>query len=232
MAPDSWPGLIESPQTLNGYAYVLGNPTTFADDGGFRPYEPGFDVRYNSQKGGYDYRKVAPNAVRPAPAPVYFERAWSPVGIQRPLALSSPAAEAARNRSHALWAGHRAGPVQPKTAAKKSGSFTEARHKTTARSCGLAARFCSQGVSSLMGSSSRRHGARSSIIRGFSSGCSCSRSFQLSVRRPWRYGRLQPQGGPWLHSSLGRLQAELRRLAVGSAKLVRVGMPIRSPRPL
>lgn len=78
MAPDAWPGLVEAPQTLNGYSYVLGNPTTFADEGGFRPYEPGYNVRYNGQRGGYEYRKVAPSATRPAPAPVYFQRAAPP----------------------------------------------------------------------------------------------------------------------------------------------------------
>ena len=57
-APDEWPGLIVAPQSLNRYAYVLGNPVTFADAGGFRPYEPGYSVSKNGQ--GWQFQKEAP----------------------------------------------------------------------------------------------------------------------------------------------------------------------------
>ncbi len=46
-APDEWPGLLTAPLSLNRYAYVLGNPVTYADTGGYRPYEPGYSVTKN-----------------------------------------------------------------------------------------------------------------------------------------------------------------------------------------
>ncbi|TXI96476.1 MAG: RHS repeat-associated core domain-containing protein [Aquabacterium sp.] len=60
-APDEWPGLLVAPQSLNRYAYVLGNPVTFADLGGFRPYEPGYSVTKNGS--GWQYQKQAPKTV-------------------------------------------------------------------------------------------------------------------------------------------------------------------------
>lgn len=42
LAPDAWPGLLVAPATLNGYAYVLGNPTTFMDENGYWPKLPNF----------------------------------------------------------------------------------------------------------------------------------------------------------------------------------------------
>ena len=57
-APDEWPGLIVAPQSLNRYAYVLGSPVTYADAGGFRPYEPGYSVTKNGQ--GWQFQKEAP----------------------------------------------------------------------------------------------------------------------------------------------------------------------------
>ena len=57
-APDEWPGLLAAPQSLNRYAYVLGNPVTYADLGGFRPYEPGYSVTKNGS--GWQYQKQAP----------------------------------------------------------------------------------------------------------------------------------------------------------------------------
>ena len=60
-APDEWPGLLVVPQSLNRYAYVLGNPVTYADAGGFRPYEPGYSVTKNGS--GWQYRKQAPKTV-------------------------------------------------------------------------------------------------------------------------------------------------------------------------
>jgi len=41
LAPDAWPGLIVKPQTLNRYAYVLGDPATLIDVGGFKAATPG-----------------------------------------------------------------------------------------------------------------------------------------------------------------------------------------------
>ncbi|MDI6024607.1 RHS repeat-associated core domain-containing protein, partial [Leucobacter sp. UT-8R-CII-1-4] len=40
MAPDAWPGLLVQPQSLNRYAYVLGDPVTFVDVGGFAASVP------------------------------------------------------------------------------------------------------------------------------------------------------------------------------------------------
>ncbi|MCA0379074.1 MAG: DUF6531 domain-containing protein [Actinobacteria bacterium] len=60
-APDEWPGLLVAPQSLNRYAYVLGNPATYADAGGFRPYEPGYSVSKNGS--GWQFQKEAPKAV-------------------------------------------------------------------------------------------------------------------------------------------------------------------------
>ena len=60
-APDEWPGLLTVPQSLNLYAYVLGNPVTYADTGGFRPYEPGYSVTKNGS--GWQYQKQAPKTV-------------------------------------------------------------------------------------------------------------------------------------------------------------------------
>ncbi len=60
-APDEWPGLRAAPQSLNRYAYVLGNPVTYADLGGYRPYEPGYSVTKNGS--GWQYQKQAPKTV-------------------------------------------------------------------------------------------------------------------------------------------------------------------------
>ena len=45
MAPDAWPGLLVQPQSLNRYAYVLGDPVTFVDVGGFKPATPVLDKK-------------------------------------------------------------------------------------------------------------------------------------------------------------------------------------------
>ena len=45
MAPDAWPGLLVQPQSLNRYAYVLGDPVTLIDVGGFKPAPPVLDKK-------------------------------------------------------------------------------------------------------------------------------------------------------------------------------------------
>lgn len=40
LAPDAWPGLLTVPQSLNRYAYVLNDPVTLIDVGGFKPARP------------------------------------------------------------------------------------------------------------------------------------------------------------------------------------------------
>lgn len=115
MAPDAWPGLTTQPRTLNSYAFVLGAPTTYVDEGGFRA--------------------VAPKMQRPG--------SWAQAAAQRAIAVVQTATMAARAaqaiRSSAAaggagrWGVSRAAMIR--TPALMSSWFMQARHLVAKRSC-------------------------------------------------------------------------------------------------
>lgn len=56
---DPWRGDTASPQTLNRYAYTVGNPTTLIDVGGNKPWDPAFKV-VGKKNGEWVLEKATP----------------------------------------------------------------------------------------------------------------------------------------------------------------------------
>lgn len=99
LSRDSWEGVLESPASLNGYAYVEGNPVTSRDLLGYRPL------------GRYDWADG--NSVRPrftAPG------VWSNTGARTQQSSYSPSK---------TFTGY---PLKPKIATPKAASQPTARH--------------------------------------------------------------------------------------------------------
>ncbi|MDI6024535.1 RHS repeat-associated core domain-containing protein, partial [Leucobacter sp. UT-8R-CII-1-4] len=108
MAPDAWPGLLVQPQSLNRYAYVLGDPVTFVDVGGFAASTPNASAAANH----YDYSGSA----------------WKPI-LNPPSKASVPNISGAANHYDWNGTGWRA------VLTPELESMREARHPDSARTC-------------------------------------------------------------------------------------------------
>ena len=108
MAPDAWPGLLVAPQSLNRYAYVLGDPVTFVDVGGFAASTPNASGAANH----YDYSGSA----------------WKPI-LNPPSKASVPNVSGATNHYDWNGTGWRA------VLTPELESMREARHPDSARTC-------------------------------------------------------------------------------------------------
>ncbi len=139
LTPDAWPGLLVAPQTLNAYAYVLGNPTTFVDEGGYWP--------------------IPPNIFWQAAAAVAIEAAKVVMGVRAAAAavVGAGARAAVRGASPSRpssaggaggGAGVQSGNSTVRNASSYSGSFTQVRHATATRDC-TASIWAAQGCAAI-----------------------------------------------------------------------------------
>lgn len=144
-APDEWPGLTEAPQTLNRYAYVLGNPATLVDDGGYLPLLPLLrGVRALARKAAGVIASGVRNLIGGASRRATRTPTYSPSGstpLRRPSVgrggpgPSSPVSGGNRAIQHAAAGGGVRGGL-PYTPNMLSSHFTQQRHpEAGARTC-------------------------------------------------------------------------------------------------
>ena len=126
MAPDAWPGLLVQPQSLNRYAYVLGDPVTFVDVGGFAATLPNASGAANH----YDYSKGG----------------WKPILSPK---VSTPNASGATNHYE------RNGTYWREVLTPELESMRPARHADTTRTCTSSSAMASCGPTGLPGVKSR-----------------------------------------------------------------------------
>ena len=126
MAPDAWPGLIVQPQSLNRYAYVLGDPVTLIDVGGFAATLPNASGAANH----YDYSKGA----------------WKPILSPK---VSTPNDSGATNHYE------RNGTYWREVLTPELESMRPSRHADTTRTCTSSSAMASCGPTGLPGVKSR-----------------------------------------------------------------------------
>lgn len=130
LAPDAWPGLLVAPATLNGYAYVLGNPTTFVDESGFRAVVPRIvnPFAWASKIAAAAAARAAAAAVRAAAMAARIAATAGRIArtVQRQTFVGRSYGSMGRYASagSAGWV---------KTASLLSGSFTQIRHLAASR---------------------------------------------------------------------------------------------------
>lgn len=120
-APDAWPGLLTTPQSLNRYGYVLGDPITLIDEGGYRPRHP-----YHSPKPQGVYRRVNASAA----ANHVDNRAWGASTRKVAPSVFNHSALANHVDNPSYFAATGRSIVSP---AALSGPFMQERHRTAHR---------------------------------------------------------------------------------------------------
>ncbi|EFO91038.1 hypothetical protein CRE_14428 [Caenorhabditis remanei] len=130
LAPDAWPGLLVAPATLNGYAYVLGNPTTFVDESGFRAVVPRIVNPF-----AWASKIAAAAAARAAAAAVRAAAMAARVVINTRNALAARyVAQRVVGQANAYVRAQRV-VIGARSAISLSSAFTMVRHLTARRTC-------------------------------------------------------------------------------------------------
>ena len=122
-SPDDWPGLTTAPQSLNRYGYVLGDPVSLVDLGGYLPLRPNpYAKRYTNPSA------MANHVGRPSysPSSTVNPRTINPSALTNHV--DNPNYFAATGRSLASG-GTTASPQAI------SGPFMQERHRTATRMC-------------------------------------------------------------------------------------------------